>query len=223
MKESTPMDREQEEALLRITAQYVTELQAGCQPKLSEYIARYPHYAHELADFVTYYHAVELQTPTEPALLSSPSEEFHIAIESAWQRISPTMTPSSKSVASLLQTAKKRRLSPSRLAQRLELSTDIVTKLEQHKIVSSSIPTVLIHRLAETLQQPLDAIQAYLASSDVQPAQKLRVAESPGVYAGHASSAEQLQNFRQALEESTQMTGEQKAMWYEILKSEGLL
>jgi hypothetical protein len=223
MKESTLMDREEEEALLRITAQYVTELQAGRQPKLSAYIARYPHYAHELADFVTYYHAIELQTPTEPAHPSALPEEFHIAIESTWQRISPTMTSSSKSVATLLQTAKKRRLSPARLAQRLALSTDIVTKLEQHKIVSSSIPTVLIHRLVETLQQPADAIQAYLASSDVQPAQKLRVAEPLGVYATHVSSAEQPQNFREALEESAQMTREQKAMWYEILKSEGLL
>lgn len=223
MKESTPMDREQEEALLRITAQYVTELQSGCQPKLSEYIARYPHYAHELADFVTYYHAVELQTATEPVHPSSSPEEFHIAIESAWQRISPTMTPSLKSVATLLETAKKRRLSPSRLAQRLELSIDVVTKLEQHKIISSSIPTVLTHRLAETLRQPADAIQAYLAFASVEPAQKLHVAEPPGVYAAHTLSAEQPQRFRQALEESTQMAEAQKAMWYEILNSEGLL
>lgn len=223
MKESTPMDREQEEALLRITAQYVTELQAGCQPKLSEYIARYPHYAHELASFVTYYHAIELQTPSEPAYPYVSPKEFHIAIESAWQRISPTTSTSSKSVVTLLQTVKKRRLSPSRLAQRLELSTDIVTKLEQHKIISSSIPTVLTHRLAETLQQPADAIQAYLAFANVEPVQKLHVAEPSGVYAAHTLSAEQPQSFRQAVEESTQMTGEQKAMWYEILNSEGLL
>src|SRR5438105_9220163 len=107
MKERTPMDREQEEALLRITAQYITELQAGCQPKLSEYIARYPHYAQELADFVTYYHAVELQTPTEPAYPYASPQEFLIAIESAWQRISPTTSRSSKSVVTLLQTVKK--------------------------------------------------------------------------------------------------------------------
>lgn len=41
------MDREQEEAILRITAQYVAEVRAGQEPKVSDYLARYPQFAGE--------------------------------------------------------------------------------------------------------------------------------------------------------------------------------
>jgi hypothetical protein len=57
------MDREQEEAVLRITALYVAELEAGLHPRLSDYLARYPQYAGAIADFVAYYHAVEADLP----------------------------------------------------------------------------------------------------------------------------------------------------------------
>jgi hypothetical protein len=57
------MDREQEEAVLRITASYVAELEAGLHPRLSDYLARYPQYAEAIADFVAYYHAVEAELP----------------------------------------------------------------------------------------------------------------------------------------------------------------
>jgi hypothetical protein len=57
------MDREQEEAVLRITASYVAEMEAGLRPRLSDYLARYPQYAGAIADFVAYYHAVEADLP----------------------------------------------------------------------------------------------------------------------------------------------------------------
>jgi len=59
------MDRAQEEDVLRITAQYVAELQAGRQPRLGDYLARYPQYAGAISEFVAYYHAVEADLPGE--------------------------------------------------------------------------------------------------------------------------------------------------------------
>ncbi len=53
------MHKEQELSLLHITEQYVAEVQAGRQPRLSDYLARYPRYADAIVDFVAYYHAVE--------------------------------------------------------------------------------------------------------------------------------------------------------------------
>src|SRR2546429_6128299 len=58
------MSNEQELFLLGITAQYVAEVQAGRQPRLSDYLTRYPRYADAIADFVAYYHAVEEPMPT---------------------------------------------------------------------------------------------------------------------------------------------------------------
>ena len=51
--------REYDETLMRITARYVDEYEAGLQPRLDDYIRRYPHYANEIADFVAYYRSVE--------------------------------------------------------------------------------------------------------------------------------------------------------------------
>jgi hypothetical protein len=59
------MAREQEEAIQRITAHYVTELHAGHHPRLSDYLSRYPQYAGVITDYVTYYHAIEAAIPEE--------------------------------------------------------------------------------------------------------------------------------------------------------------
>ena len=57
------MNSKQKEAVRRITAQYVAEVHAGHKPKVSTYIARYPQYASEIADFVAYFHAFEEDIP----------------------------------------------------------------------------------------------------------------------------------------------------------------
>ena len=64
------MNKEQEMCLLNITAQYVDEVQAGRQPCLSDYLARYPYYADAIADFVAYYHAVEEVIPSTEVINS---------------------------------------------------------------------------------------------------------------------------------------------------------
>jgi hypothetical protein len=48
-----------DDKLLSIASQYLSELEAGGQPSMSDLFARYPDYADELADFIAYYHAVE--------------------------------------------------------------------------------------------------------------------------------------------------------------------
>jgi hypothetical protein len=97
------MDREQEEVVLRCTAHYIEALQAGHQPEISDYLARYPQYADAIANFIAYYQTVELpqaqpiESMDNTDSLHSADEftsEFHIAIESAWQRVlMPGTTP----------------------------------------------------------------------------------------------------------------------------------
>ncbi len=81
------MDRAQEEAIQRITAQYVTALQSGRTPKLSAYLTRYPHYANEIADFVAYYHTFEEDIPPETEETAELSLEVRIAINSTLAHI----------------------------------------------------------------------------------------------------------------------------------------
>lgn len=85
------MNSKQKEAVQRITAQYVAAVHAGHKPHASTYIARYPQYANEIADYIAYFHAFEENipedVPEETHAVPALSEAFHIAIESANARI----------------------------------------------------------------------------------------------------------------------------------------
>ena len=59
------MYKKYDETIERITAHYVAEYQAGRQPKLSDYIQRYPGYADAIAGFVSYYHLLEAPSLSE--------------------------------------------------------------------------------------------------------------------------------------------------------------
>src|SRR5258708_28551868 len=138
------MDREREEAVLRITAQYVEEVKAGHQPRLSTYIARYPQYAAEISDFVAYYHAFEADLPAEPETLPELTEEFRIAKEYAWQRVLGTESTSTKNLTTLLTTISAQRLSLSKVAPKLNATEGMVARLAHHTTKASTIPREIV-------------------------------------------------------------------------------
>ena len=216
------MDRELEEAILRITAQYVEEVRAGHQPKLSDYLARYPQFADEIADFVAYYHAVEVDVPGETGETSPLAEDFRIAIDSAWKSVLQPGVASTRKLTTLLVTVNKERLTLSQLADKIGLSVDVVAKLEQRKITASSIPKEMYKRLAQVLQQPMRAIEAYFASSDERSSYRQQVADAQVAYQVNELLAIPVQSLREALEGSAQLSGEQKQAWYDVLNHEGL-
>ncbi len=215
------MDREQEEDVLRITAQYMAELQAGHQPRLSDYLVRYPQYADAISEFVTYYHAVETGLPEESlgeshaGTLPQLSDSSRIALEHAWERISLHEAAQTDLDTTLLMTINKQCLSLSQLATEIGLSEDIVTKLiAVHPLIeAATLPQEVLRRLARILRQPLSAIQTYFGYSG-----QLQAAETRAPYHTEA----QTQSFREALEQSAQLSDEQKAYWRAILVREGL-
>ena len=216
------MDREQEEAVLRITAQYVEEVRAGHQPKLSDYLARYPQFAAEIADFVAYYHTVEVDLPGETSIISPLAGSFHIATDPAWRSILQHGATSTYKLATLLVTVNQERLTLSQLADKVGLSVDIVAKLEQRKIAASSIPKEMYKRLAEALQQPVRAIEAYFEPLSGRSSYRQQVAETQVGYQVNEPPGIPTQSFRGALEESVQLSKEQKQGWYDMLDHEGL-
>jgi transcriptional regulator with XRE-family HTH domain len=222
------MDREQEEAVLRIAARYVAEVQAGQQPRLSDYLSRYPQYADAIADFVAYYHAIEADVPgetqEEPLVdtLSPLSDDFHIAIDSAWKRISQLTDEriSTNKRLSLREIAKAQKLTLSQLAGTIGLSVDVIMKIDQHRINASTIAGEVFNRLASALHQPLDAIRASVGGSNSWAV--TQVAESPASYDVGEQPGIQAETFREAVESSTQLSDEQKAFWHDILSYESL-
>ena len=77
------MAREYDDAVLRITARYVAEVRAGHQPRLSDYLARYPQYAEAITDFVAYFHAVEVDIPATTNIMPPLSEQSRSALDQA--------------------------------------------------------------------------------------------------------------------------------------------
>lgn len=215
------MAREQEEALLRITARYVAEVQAGQQPRLSDYLARYPQYANAIADFVAYYHAVEMYVPAgmdADTSLSDISREVLRRVQAReWQQ------PEQR--ANLLPLANGRSFTLAELADRLNLSLDIMIQLEQRMIEPATIPYELYRRLATALEQPVSAVQDYFQANDQlrrgvgsRAKPRLWVAEEQACYPGIT----QRPGFRQVLKASLLISAEQAADWEAILAREML-
>ena len=212
------MDREKEEIVQRITACYVEELRCGLQPAIGDYLARYPQYADEIASYIAYYHAFEEDLPDETWSIPSISnissipilsEQSQVAINSAWGRVAQAQ---SADKFSLMGRARELHLTIAQLADRLGISVDIVAKLERHTIDAATIPRGLLKQLAEVLQQPVQALSVFF---DI-PRQQVAETQT------HYRIDDHVQSFREAIEESIQLSEERRRNWIEQLEQEYL-
>ncbi|GHO91156.1 hypothetical protein KSF_012040 [Reticulibacter mediterranei] len=220
------MNNEQQDAIFRITARYVAEVQAGHEPVLSEYIARYPQYADSIADFVAYYHGFEATIPIASNVhtLLSPFSQVDLPCSDAQMHVEPLSTTT---VTTLLAT-EQQHFTLSELARKLDLSVDIVALLEQRAIDPATLPFELYRRIALALHQPISSIQAYLSRTPQRsrPAREkqplMKVAEKPAYYhvSGEQTSLEQ--SFRHIVAESLWLSPEQREAWEAILTLENL-
>lgn len=209
---------ESEQEDWRITERYVAELKAGRQPRLEEYLVRYPGSASAIADFVAYYQAVELQLPEEDLAYHPPTLESRALFQRARQQARSPSEP----LMSLL-VAPQGTLTPAQLAHELDISEDIVMLLEQRVLAEATIPVHLVERLAFTLRRPEQEIRAYLRQPPPPPRRRgtttnlRRIAEEAASYGPPQVSA---QSFLWVLGESTLATMEQKQFWQEIVREE---
>jgi hypothetical protein len=218
------MTEQQEDALLQITAQYVSELQTGQQPRLSEYLARYPQYAEAIADFVAYYHIAERQAPDDLTLTPSLSEASRSILKQL--QVEEPSIASSALPTTLLLGPDNRRLTLSQIANKINLSTDIVFLLEHRSIDPTTIPDAVISRLAAVSGYTVGDIKLYLAdapmlNSGVSRRKQLKVAET-GRYHMSAVNDNALPSFKQIVEASHTLTAEQKAFWLALPGQENL-
>jgi len=217
------MDREQEEMFQRLTARYVSEFRTGQRPRMSEYLSRYPQYADMIADFVIYYHAVEVDVTRESEIIPPLSQTSRAAFDEAWKNVVHADTEASMSLNSLQVAADSVNKSFFQVSLEIGLGQDILKKLDQHNIDAATIPQELCHRLARALHRPLFAIEMYLGLVK-QKQLTLDVAESPAIYQieGQAGLDVHAHSFQDAVEQSKHMSDEQKGVWHSILVHEGL-
>lgn len=218
------MDREQEEMVQRVTARYVSEFRAGQQPQLSEYVSYYPQYADMIADFVAYYHAIELDVPAEVEIIPPLSQTARAALDEAWKNVLHNDLEVNDTLDSLHVAAHAVHKSFLQVALELGLGQDILKKLDQHRIDAASIPRELCHRLAAVLHQPVAVIEMYLGLAK-QERHTQWVAESRAVYRMEDIPAlrSPVCSFREAVEQSKYMSDDQKQDWQAILLDEELL
>ncbi len=227
MNKSISSDKKQDKAVLQITAHYVEQAQSGQKPCLSDYLVRYPDYRDAIVDFVAYYHALEehiSQRKDVSVANEALSEVSQLALEYVWQRVCLTGERWPHPLLTLLVKKDNERLPLSYLATELDLSVDVVMQLEQRRIDPASIPLALSRHLAQVLQQPLHAIQAYFAKDNQYsvPGNSTgtlqRVAEQQEAYSVNVQRV----SFRQVLMASVEVSDWQKAMWCAIIERENV-
>jgi hypothetical protein len=212
------MDRDQEETIQRVTARYVSESRAGLHPRLSDYLSLYPQYADMIADFVTYYHAIELDLPEDIGAIPPLSQASRAALDEAWQRVSTSDFVVYNSLISMQKAANDVKKSFTQLAVEINLSQEILKKLDQHGIDPTTIPRELCLQLAKALHRSLAAVETYLGLvTHKQLTQS--VAENSITY--HVEDLHVL-SFQEAIEQSQSLTDAQKVAWNTILDNENL-
>jgi hypothetical protein len=216
------MDRDQEEMIQRLTARYVSDFRTGQQPRLSEYLSRYPHYADMIVDFVTYYHAIEIDVTEESEIIPPLSQTSRAAFDAAWKNVVYADTGANNTLNSLQVAAHSVHKSFLQVSLEIGLGQDILKKLDQHRIDAATIPRELCHRLARALHRHLDAIEMYLGLVK-QKQLTLDVAERPASYrlADQPGLDVHVSSFQDAVAQSKQMSDEQKGVWHSILVDEG--
>ncbi len=218
------MDYEHEEMIQRLTARYVAEYHSGRQPQLSEYLLRYPRHADVLADFVAYFHAVEIDLPLESEIIAPLSQTSRAAYEEAMEKIEHTGLELSSNPGSLRLALNKAHKSFYQVSQEVGLGQDILYDLEQHRIDVATIPLEVSRRLAKALHQSVSALETVLGLGRQGPRLQL-VAEQPSDYHIEDQHTKHVQacSFQEAIEQSEYMSDQQKGNWWDVLLQEGLL
>jgi hypothetical protein len=207
------MEQAHDETIMRITAQFVAEQEAGKHPRLEDYARRYPQYVDEITDFVTYYYAVEAGLPTDTASVPSLSAGSRAALDLTWERVDTPFPGESVTLSTL---ARRRRYSLSRLAATLDLSADIVEQLARRELEPTSIPRELLQRLTRVLAQSLSVVRQALGLPEVPSTPALAEERTPYRFEQAPLT------FREALEASSKLSAAQKERWQAVLEHEGL-
>jgi hypothetical protein len=177
-----------------------------------------------IADFVAYYHAIEVGVPEEMEFIPPLSQVSRAALDEAWKNVLNVDFVVYNTLNSLQMAANSVNKSFSQLALEIGLSQDILKKLDQHSIDAATIPQELCRRLAKALHRPLAAVVMYLGLvKHKQLAQG--VAESPTTYRVEDRTVFDIHllRFQEAIEQSKNLSDEQKDFWHSILEKEGFL
>jgi hypothetical protein len=206
---------ERQYAIDIITAQYAEEVRGGRQPRIEEYIRRYPQYADELAAFAVYFETVGISSealdgPADAAL--SPAAEHTLArIREGSPSYGTPPGPTHGTLAGLVARGLEVGLEPLQLAAAVGLSMDLLGKLEVRVIAVATIPPTLVKRFAAALRVAPDAVAAYLGAAGPGTSGAFFYADQPPTH--------QQESFLDAVRGSA-LQADVKRDWEEIVRAD---
>jgi len=220
-------EQEYQRSLEEVTLDYIERYEAGEQPNLTDYQARYPELAQDLASNITYYHLEgrelvrqieqEEATPGYATRLKAQIEQdptFLAKRDQLLDKILGMSAPSTNSAAAVLssfdEAADRKNMGLDELAEQAGISLDLMVALDQHLIKIAGLPRKLVSRLAELLEVPADIILNTLRQPSTSPAFHFNQ-NIPGQV--------EPQEFAFLVERSLQLDPQQKAAWlFEVEK-----
>ncbi len=128
------------------------------EPRLKEWVRRYPQYERQLTEYAIFDYVCERGAP----YATIGAEEEASALVRAKRIGAQWLTTQKPPLVNLLEAAMERGLSTPALANALNLSPLEVIKLNQRLFRAASLPTSLVRRLAELLDRTVHETTTYL-------------------------------------------------------------
>lgn len=193
---------------------YLLARRSGDTAALERLAAAYPEHEHALTAFAL----LDLALPTRPtnaaldaarALLATSLKERVLAA------IAPVEAPA-PALAGIIARAQELQMSGRDLARMVDLPRDVLAQIDRRLIAVATLPQRLLARLAVALDVSAESVRRYLAADG--PAARVAAFN----YAKAPPRAGVAVSFAEALAASDLATPEQRAVWQEALRDEGL-
>ena len=190
---------------------YLAASPAPSREILAEWIARYPQYEQQLADFtVAWIQSERLPAHDDGEIDAAHTAQLAMAVarrayDNATSQV-PQQTSPPSPLGSFLQEAKNLGLPVETFAQHLGLSIALLRKLENRLLLLETIPLQLIENVADVLKRGMREVTLYLAQPPMLPrGLRLRARQRPAIPAQ--------QSFFDAVRSDESLNPSQRAYW----------
>jgi hypothetical protein len=213
MSDQHDLQRERQYEIDKITFRYATEFRSGRNPRIEDYVQRYPQYSEELIEYALYFYAIgyDREPLVEPDELKlSPAGEKAMArIREQSAGYAPVETVDA--IEGLVKQGNKIGLTPPQLAEAVGLTIALLSRIEVRTIDAASIPRALFQRLATTLRTSSEAIAAYLGVT--------QTGQAGGFFYADQPPDQRQESFLDAVQASA-LSPERKREWADIVHEE---
>lgn len=206
------------DTLLLAKIRFIEEWEGGMRPTAQQFVRRYPECADELLDFILAYTAAERAVATVPD--TAPTSMSARALERATAAIASRTGPGPADAAppqSLLEVAKGAGIPMQKIAQALNLSNQAILRVLRGQVIAP--PRHLVQVLADTLGRAADEVASLISlpmtAGNLMAGHHRIVGGAPKV----VPAIRQI-SFSQLLEETTDLTEEQRCFWLEVMARE---